>query len=323
MNKYILILSLILILVMTACGGSAAAVTGSVEAAAGANTPARLHENYIDALPVQSQLAIGTLQLENGENAVDETLAAELLPLWRAVQSLASSETSAQAEITAVLNQIQDTMTPAQIAAVANMQITQDSFQAMLEEGLITMGRGALGGGQGQNNDGSSSLAPGAAMPGSGPGGGIPGSGPGGGLGGGLAGSPGGDPGAMQTRLAESGVDPADFQTLAMTGAVIRLLENKTEAVPEGNFGMGGMFGQVITAVSESTHLSQEEVQTALDEGKTFSQIIEENGGDLEAVKAALTESLADSEFLQGQDPNEFITNFLNSGGFSPPSGNE
>ncbi len=190
----------------------------------------RLSENYDAALPVQAQLAIGTLQLENGDNAVDETLAAELLPLWQAVQSLANSETAADAEVTAVLNQIQDTMTPEQVAAIVAMQLTDESFQAMLADGTISM-RGAFGGNQSADDSSSRvvfrAAGPGGELPG---GGGVPGGGPG-------SGFAGADPSAQQTRIAEriaeSGGDASSFQTMAMTGAVVRLLETKTGVAPQ------------------------------------------------------------------------------------------
>lgn len=326
MNKFLVIFGLILALALTACGGTASEPaadmsSGGNGAAVQAGDTVRLSENYNAALPVQSQLAIGILQLENGDQAVDEALAAELLPLWRAVQSLASSETAADAEVTAVLNQIQDTMSPEQIAAIAAMQITDESFQAMLADGTLSM-RGAFGGNSGADGTAEGGFPggfPGGELPGGVPGGGMPGGGPGGGM--------GGDPSAQATRMAErmaaSGGDASSFQTMAMTGAVVRLLEGKTGVVSEDPFGAGGIMGQAITAVAEATGLSAEAVQTAMNEGKTLSAIITENGGDLEAVKAALTEALAGSDFLQDQDVDTFVTDFLEGKGFNGRSANE
>ncbi|MBE2224536.1 MAG: hypothetical protein IAF02_23555 [Anaerolineae bacterium] len=325
MNKYFIIFGLILALILTACGGTASepAATSGNGAAAQAGDAVRLSENYSNALPVQAQLAIGMLQLENGDKAVDETEAAALLPLWQAVQSLSNSETAADAEVTAVLNQIQDTMTPEQVAAIAAMQLTDESFQAMLADGTISM-RGAFGGNRGA--DGADG-AGGAGFPGGGPGGGLPGGGggQGGGPGGGL---PGADPSAQQTRIAEriaeSGGDASGFQTAAMTGAVVRLLQTKTGVAPENGFPNGGIMGEAITAVTEATGLSAEAVQTALSEGKTLADIITENGGDVETITATLTEALAGSDFLQGQDAETFVTDFLNGAGFpNGRSGNE
>ena len=268
--------------------------------------PARLDESYKNALPVQSQLALGILQLEAGENAVDDSLAAELLPLWRAAQSLTGSETAAEVEVTAVLNQIQETMSAEQMTAISAMQLTDESFQAMLAEGTISL-RGAFGDsrGAGTGSNGGTGGGPG--------GGGLPGGGSGGGL-------PGSDPSAQQTRIAEriaaSGDDEASFQMMAATGAVVRLLEGKTGEIPEGGFARGGLFGEAITAVGDTTGLSVEDVQAALDEGKTLADIIQENGGDLEAVQASLVEIAIELDFLQDQDPVQFVTDLLQGTGF-------
>jgi hypothetical protein len=107
--RSLLVIGLLVVGLSAACGG------GEGETAVSPSTDSpRLTADYADALPVQSQLAVGMLQLEETDLAVDEALAAEILPLWRALQSLSNSYTTAEAEITAVLNQIQDTMQPAQ-----------------------------------------------------------------------------------------------------------------------------------------------------------------------------------------------------------------
>jgi hypothetical protein len=320
MNKILIVFGLMIVLILTACGGRetepvAAEESSASSSAVQSGNSGRLREDYTDALPVQSQLAIGILQLENGDQAVDETMAAKLLPLWRAVQSLSSSETAAEAEITAVLNQIQDTLSADQVAAIATMQLTDESFQALLVEGIISM-RGAFGG----SGQGGSGMGDGSGRPAGGPSGDLPGGG--GGPGGGL---PGGDPSAQQTRIAEriaeSGGDAADFLALAMTNAVVRLLESKTGEASTGDFARGGIFGEAITAVSESTGLSSEEVQVALGEGKTLANIIAENGGDLEAVEAALIDAANASDLLQDQDPAAFVSGLLT--GENGRSGNE
>ena len=96
-----------------------------------------------------------------------------------------------------------------------------------------------------------------------------------------------------------------------MTNAVVRLLEGKTGEAPTGDFARGGIFGEAITAVSEATGLSAEDVQSALGEGKTLADIVEENGGDLEAIQTTLIEAATESDFLQDQDPAEFVSGLL------------
>ena len=52
--------------------------------------------------PIESKLALGTLILEDGEQAVTAEEAKTLLPLWKAVKSLSSSQTASQDEINAL-----------------------------------------------------------------------------------------------------------------------------------------------------------------------------------------------------------------------------
>jgi hypothetical protein len=92
---------------------------------AGTANPDRLNTNYDKALPVETQLVLGTLKLEGTPQAVDPAMAAELLPLYTLLQQMTASGTAAQAEIDAVLEQIQATMTTDQIHAIAAMKLTQ------------------------------------------------------------------------------------------------------------------------------------------------------------------------------------------------------
>ncbi|MCP4428792.1 MAG: hypothetical protein GY803_30270 [Chloroflexi bacterium] len=291
------LLSLILILV--ACGSSETEAEPEMETAV---TSTRLSDDYDNALPVQSQLAVGALQLEGTERAVDETLAAELLPLWRAAQSLANSDTTAAAEVTAVVNQIQDTMTSDQIAAIAAMQLTRDSLTALIEDGTLAFSRGGFGGRSGENAD-SDGFAPppGGGIPGSGrPGGGIPGGGPG-------QGNLSEDDIATRRAARESG-DFGGFQERALTNAVILLLETKTGEVTERVDPFAAMWA----VLNEATGLTTEEIQAQMDEGAVLAELIEANGGDVTAVHAQLVESLVDSPIAQRQDLEQYVTNLLN-----------
>ena len=117
-----------------------------------------LTEDYSeDALPIRNQLLVGTLNLEGSELAVTPEQAAELLVLWQASVALSRSGTGAPEEVTAVINQIEGTMTPEQIAAISNMQLTREDIQLMAQELGLSVGNGdgeGAGGanrGQGQN----------------------------------------------------------------------------------------------------------------------------------------------------------------------------
>ena len=80
---------------------------------------------------------MGTLKLEETDHAVASDQAADLLPLWQVLNSLSSSDTAAQEEINAITEQIQETMTAEQLAAIEAMELTgEDIFATMQELGL-------------------------------------------------------------------------------------------------------------------------------------------------------------------------------------------
>ncbi|MBN1137404.1 MAG: hypothetical protein JXM73_12515 [Anaerolineae bacterium] len=145
-RKWMTPVFLILALAIAGCGSSGK--TASDTAATS------LTEDYADALSIRSQLVLGTLKLEETGLAVTTAQAADLLPLWQAARSLTRSGTGATEETDAVLKQIQETMTPEQLEAIAALRLTRADTQAMAQAmGLLTgTGEGAAGGrGQGQN----------------------------------------------------------------------------------------------------------------------------------------------------------------------------
>lgn len=295
MKKWMALLLIFVIWGGVACAGETAVNDTPTTSTATTEQAARLNDEYSDALPIMTQLAAGTLQLEETDLAVDETLAAEILPLWQAAQNLSSSETAASVEIEAVLNQIQDTMAPEQVAAIAEMALTADSLTELLESGAVAFGRGP-GQGQGDGAGGDAAFSPPAGfVPGAG---GGPGGGPGGGFGGGFGGDLGGPGGAeiseddIATRQAEfaSGEGFADIQDQAMVGAVIRLLQTKTGETPERP--QNEVFDAVWTAVSETLGLSVEDVQAQMADGQTLLAVIEANGGEVTAVREAMIDAL-------------------------------
>jgi hypothetical protein len=304
MKKWtILLLATITLLVLSACNSSAepsaaAETTGETASepqAAEESGNIRLAATSAGDLSLQGQLALGTLQLEDTDLAVDQALAGDLLPLWQVLQSLANSDTTAEAELAAVVNQIQDTMDPAQVQAIAAMELTEERLNTMLEEGELAFGGGFRGAGGPGGEDG----APGGGGffrggPPGGPGGGGPG---GGGF---FGGRPGGgnlseDDIATRQAQFEEGDFAAAFQGRILTGAVIRLLQEKTGQAPDQT--RGGLFNTVFTVVSEETGLSPQEIREQLSEETTLGEIVEANGGDLEAVRTALVEAF-------GQLPN-------------------
>ena len=135
MKKITISVLIILMLTLTACG---AASNGTQQAAPG---------QADGSLPIQEQDLIGTFKLEGTPQAITAEQAAQLIPLWQVYKDLSTSDTAAQEEIDGLIQQIQDTMTPEQMQAIKDMNISrQDLFTVMQDQGITQ------GGGQGNGN---------------------------------------------------------------------------------------------------------------------------------------------------------------------------
>lgn len=148
MRYWHVVILAISVTVLAGCGGEQATPAPADIGSSGTYTSAVLDTSYPDALDVRSQLALGTIQLEEAENGVTPEQATALLPLWQALQG----GVTAQAEVDAVLAQIEGTMTSEQLAAITAMQLTQDDLRAWAQsQGLGVPpggGAGRMGGGQ-------------------------------------------------------------------------------------------------------------------------------------------------------------------------------
>jgi hypothetical protein len=109
-------------------------------------TSEALDTSYDGALDVRNQLMLGTFRLEETENAVTSGQAKALLPLWQALRG----GVTVQAEVAAVLKQIEGTMTSEQLEAIAAMQLTQEDLRAWMQEQGVGPGGGFPGAGGGQ-----------------------------------------------------------------------------------------------------------------------------------------------------------------------------
>ena len=129
--KKTIFLIFILTMLLAACGGTAETASSTDSSAGSAETAQGENGQSFDIgsreLPISSALAIGTLKLEDTDQAIASDQAADLLPLWQVLNSLTTSDTAAQEEIYAVLEQIQETMTPEQMAAIEAMELTYAS----------------------------------------------------------------------------------------------------------------------------------------------------------------------------------------------------
>jgi hypothetical protein len=145
-------MTLLAIAVLAGCKSSQATPAAVSNSLGSAYTSQSLDASYPNALNAASQLMLGTLRLEETENAVTPEQAKTLLILW---QALPSRVLQSDAERNAVLAKIEELMTPAQLKAIAAMQLTQndllartsdDGQEAGLGAGRASAGqRGALG----------------------------------------------------------------------------------------------------------------------------------------------------------------------------------
>ena len=143
-NKITLILITgILLAAMAACSSPKPEV--AVE------TTSALSENYTDAMPIRTQLILGTIRLEGSDQQVTAEQARQLLPLWQGSRALQRTGTGAQEEVAAVLSQIEGVMTPDQIGAISNMRLTRTTMQETARSLGLVVGTDELGTGPGAN----------------------------------------------------------------------------------------------------------------------------------------------------------------------------
>jgi hypothetical protein len=215
----------LLVLGLAACGSSMPSTQ------TGATNTDRLNANYANALSIESQLVLGTLKLESTDQAVDTATATKLIPLYSLLQQMTTSGASAQAEFDAVLEQIQGTMTPGQIHAIAAMKLTQtDLNNYMGQSGQVS---------QRQSGTPAASSSGGAVPVGPGADGGMPPVGADGGPGGGGIGSTGGAGSNLnQNQIATLQAQKTGTSGFGGTGTpaslinqLIQVLQKKSESI--------------------------------------------------------------------------------------------
>ncbi|MFC1996765.1 hypothetical protein ACFLXI_04045 [Chloroflexota bacterium] len=212
-NTILTLILIVLVLLLAACGGTDSepesanpAANSDSEVSSGIDSATDQNDNGEFNIPAGTMLMLGTVMLEESDFAVDADQAAALLPLWKALRSFGESETTAQAEIDAVIAQIGDTMTPEQISAIEAMGLTMGDMGSVAE--VLGVEMGGFGSRSGERTPEMQATM--EAMRESGefqrPGGDFPGGGPGGGqgLGGGFGGAEM-DPDARATAMAERG----------------------------------------------------------------------------------------------------------------------
>ena len=146
MKKIFLPLVFLFALLLASCSGTAApASTTSSDLYVSQNLPV----DYEGALAVRNQLALATLELIQTDSAISAEQAQTLLPLWQALRSTQQAGGTAQAEVTALLTQIEAAMKPEQLQSIASTKLTFTDMQEWATANGITMGSGGGSPGQG------------------------------------------------------------------------------------------------------------------------------------------------------------------------------
>jgi len=208
-------------------GAVLVAACGAVPGFGSNNTPPStpigpINSNYSNAISPTQQLIFGTMNLQ-GNQAVTPEEAAQLVPLWEAYQTLATSNSAAPEEVQATLQQVEQTMTPDQVQAIVKMKLTRQSMGAIFQQLGISFG-GTRGTGTPRAGGGGFGGFGGGGIPGvgGGPGGGGFG---GGGFGGGRS-TP--NPQAIATFRARSSSDAANA---GLVRVLIQYLKSKNPAL--------------------------------------------------------------------------------------------
>jgi hypothetical protein len=149
--RYTALAAIVTMVVLVGCTGAKEEVAEKAPESAAAELETDAYVSMVlttdheGALPPSSQLALGSLALVDTEAAITAEQAQSLLPLWQALQG----GVTAEAEISAVLKQIEKSMGAEQLVAIAEMELTQEDMAAWIQEQGIGFGGGAGAGGIG------------------------------------------------------------------------------------------------------------------------------------------------------------------------------
>lgn len=142
---------------LTACSSAMSGITGDTTQAT-------------NDMSIETELVIGTIKLEDTDQTVTNEQAKELVTMWQVYEVLVNSDTTAQAEIDSLIEQIQETMTTDQIKTITAMNLTQQDAATLIQEQGLTTEQIQVNGSESSNaqNDGGFSPPDGGGMAGSG-----------------------------------------------------------------------------------------------------------------------------------------------------------
>jgi predicted small secreted protein len=201
-------------LLLAACSNTATA-TGTTP-----NSPTNT------GLSTEARLAIGTLKLDGTGQDLTAAQATDLLTLWQAYQSLSASDTTADAELTALVKQIEGTMTSEQTQAIDQMQITAATMSEMMRSAMPEISASSSG----TSQPSTSSQSATSGGPGGGPmDGGVPPDGSG------MMGDPSMAGSATQATPDAASQNTSSAQNISpmLLNVLIQMLETKSQAASQ------------------------------------------------------------------------------------------
>lgn len=137
-------------LFLASCSGTAATASTTTTNSDAYVSP-NLDVSYENALNARLQLTLGSLKLAETNTPISAEQAQVMLPLWQALLNMTRTGNSAQAEVNALLGQIEAALTTEQLTAIRDMKLTSDDIQAWASANGVTLGSGT-GTGQGGGN---------------------------------------------------------------------------------------------------------------------------------------------------------------------------
>jgi hypothetical protein len=137
MKKTIILImtfTLILCVILTACSSSSNQSSSTED-----SSTSSLGETSLSQVNL---LLVGTLKLENTDQAVTAAQASSLLPLWQAYRILSTSQTAAEAEVDGLIKQIESTMTTDQTQAIKALNLTNTDMMELMQTigGMLPQG---------------------------------------------------------------------------------------------------------------------------------------------------------------------------------------
>lgn len=135
-------LIVVLILFLASCSGTAAPAS-TTSSNSDAYVSPNLDVTYEGALNARLQLTLGSLKLAETTTPITAEQAKSMLPLWQALLNMTRTGNSAQAEVNALLGQIEAAFTPEQLTAIRAMGLTSADLQTWASANGVTLGSGS------------------------------------------------------------------------------------------------------------------------------------------------------------------------------------